>query len=54
MLNIRTRLVGLASACLMKVAVWIHRSPHVVELLMLAAVIGLIALEDKLTKALAL
>lgn len=52
--NIRTRLDGLAPACLMKVAVWIHRHPQVIELLMLATVIGLIALEDNLNKALAL
>ncbi|WP_185058223.1 hypothetical protein [Pseudomonas frederiksbergensis] len=54
MTNIRTRLVGLALACLMKVTVWIHRYPQVVELLMLAAGVGLVAVEDNLTKALAL
>lgn len=52
--NIRTHLGWLAPDCLMKVAVWISRSPQVVELLMLATVIGLIALEDNLTNALAL
>lgn len=52
--NIRTRLAGLAPDCLMKVVTWLHRHPQVVELLMLATVVGLIALEDKLTKALAL
>lgn len=54
MSNIRTRLFGLAPARLMKVAVWIHRHSQVVELLMLAAFIGLIVLEDNLIKALAL
>ncbi|UVJ44297.1 hypothetical protein NVV94_01390 [Pseudomonas sp. LS1212] len=52
--NIRTRLAGLAPACLMKVSAWLYGHPHVVELLTLAAVVGLIALGDKLTKALAL
>lgn len=54
MTNIRTLLVGLAQTSLMKFAVWLHRHPQVFELLMLAAVVGLIALEDKLAKALAL
>jgi hypothetical protein len=54
MTNLRARLAVLAPAFLMKVTVWIHRHPQVVELLMLATVVGLIALEDKLTKALAL
>ncbi|MNV96684.1 hypothetical protein D3C71_1917170 [compost metagenome] len=52
--NIRTHLFALAPAWLMKVAVWLHRHPQVVELLMLATVIGLITLEDNLNKALAL
>jgi hypothetical protein len=52
--NIRSRLDGLAPVCLMKVAVWIHRHPQVIELLMLATAIGLITLEDNLNKALAL
>lgn len=43
--NIRTRLAGLVPACLMKAAVWLHRHPLVVELLALAAVVGLFALE---------
>jgi hypothetical protein len=54
MANLRTCLVELAPARLMKFAVWLHRHPQVIELLMLAAVVGLIALEDKLPKALAL
>ena len=43
--NIRTRLAGLAPACLMKAHVWLHRHPLAVELLALAAVVGLFALE---------
>lgn len=54
MANMRARMVELVPGGLMKVAVWLHRHPQVVELLMLAAVIGLIALEDNLIKVLAL
>ena len=53
MTNLRTRMAVLALACLMKVTVWIHRHPHIVELLILATVVGLIAMEDNLTEALA-
>lgn len=54
MTNMRARLAVLAPAFLMKVTAWFHRHPQVVELLMLATVVGLIVLEEKLTKALAL
>ncbi|WP_374379005.1 hypothetical protein [Pseudomonas fluvialis] len=43
--NIRTRLAGLPPACLPKAAAWLHRHPLAVELLVLAAVIGLFTLE---------
>ena len=43
--NIRTRLAGLVPACLLKAAVWLHRHPLTVELLALAALIGLFVLE---------
>ncbi len=43
--NIRTRLAGLAPACLPKAAAWLHRHPLAVELLALAAVVGLFTLE---------
>jgi hypothetical protein len=41
-------------ACLLKVTVSTHLQPLAVELVTLAAVAGLFALEDKLTKALVL
>lgn len=43
--NIRTRLAGLAPACLLNAAAWLHRHPLAVELLVLAAVAGLFTLE---------
>lgn len=44
--KIRTRCRGgLASACLMKAAAWLIRHPLAVELLTLAAVVGLFILE---------
>ena len=45
MLNIRTRLAGLAPACLMKAHAWLHRHPLAVDLLALASVSGLFILE---------
>lgn len=46
--NIRTRLVGLAPACLMKTSTWLYRHPLAVELLTQASVVGLFALEPLL------
>ncbi|UVJ43637.1 hypothetical protein NVV94_24380 [Pseudomonas sp. LS1212] len=43
-----------APACLLKVTVSMHLQPLAVELVTLAVVAGLLALEDKLTKALVL
>ncbi len=43
--NIRTLLAGLTPACLPKAAAWLHRHPLAVELLALAAVVGLFTLE---------
>lgn len=43
--KIRTRLAGLVPACLMNAHAWLHRHPLPVELLALAAVVGLFTLE---------
>lgn len=43
--NNRTRLAGLTPACLTKAAAWFHRHPLAVELLALAAVVGLFTLK---------
>lgn len=53
MANFRIRATWLMVACLMKISEWLHHHPLAVELLGLATVIGLIALEDKLINALA-